>query len=115
MDSQLDAAKRLAEHILSMDMVTTKGQYARRLARQILGITEEDDSVIPVSTNGTMRLIHKDEPLFLLRAQDKIAADTVRFWAERAAETGSPSDIVHRAYAHAEAMACWAHKKTAGT
>lgn len=56
-------------------------------------------------------LIPEDEPVFLLRAQDDIAARVVRYWADQAEEAGANPDIVARARAHAEKMEAWQTKK----
>jgi hypothetical protein len=50
-----------------------------------------------------------DEPVFLLRAQDSTAAETVRCWAS----LQPPGILRARAVAHAEAMDRWQTKKTA--
>ena len=77
------AARKLAELVLDMGMVTDKGLVARRLAREVLGITDHGraPAMNPITTNGTTRLIPDDEPVFLLRGQDQHASKTVCFWA----------------------------------
>lgn len=60
--------------------------------------------------------IPEDEPVFLLRAQDPAAADTVRFWASRvehlAEVAGKPvPDIVKVAREQADRMDEWEPKK----
>lgn len=66
-----------------------------------------------------------EEPVFLLRAQDVTAADTVRFWVKQQrkllknAKNLSPEAKAARrrkielAAAHAHRMDDWPHKKTA--
>jgi len=51
--------------------------------------------------------IPEDEPVFLLRAQDKTAPDTVEMWAARVALEGGDLDIVDHANAHAQLMREW--------
>ena len=56
--------------------------------------------------------IPTDEPVFLLRAQDPAAAETVRRWADYMAYQGSSrgmdtSEIVASARAHADLMDAW--------
>lgn len=58
---------------------------------------------------GKMDTIPKDEPVFLLRAQDKTAADTVRFWARQ--QPSSP--LKDMAYKQAQLMDEWPVKKEA--
>ena len=107
------AARKLAELVLSMDMVTDKGLVARRLAREVLGITDHGraPSMNPITTNGTTRLIPDDEPVFLLRGQDMFGAETVRFWCDRVEKYGAKANIVSVAREHAEKMDAWPKKK----
>jgi len=48
-----------------------------------------------------------DEPIFVLRARDLIAPETVREWAYRAAKAGAPREKVVEARACADAMEDW--------
>lgn len=64
-----------------------------------------------VTTNGTTRRIPADEPVFLLRAQDKFAAATVRFWAQEVYDSGGDPNLVSMARAHADEMDRWPVKK----
>jgi hypothetical protein len=57
--------------------------------------------------------IPKDEPVFLLRAQDKVAARVVRYWAMLHKEAGGDPKMVARAKAHAKRMEAWPKKKLA--
>jgi hypothetical protein len=59
--------------------------------------------------------IPDDEPVFLLRAQDVAAADTVRYWAKLNVEGGGDKDVSDRALAHADNMEAWVIKKRADT
>lgn len=56
-------------------------------------------------------LIPKDEPVFLLRAQDKCAAATVLFWANMAMNLGAKPVIVSLARQQAERMEKWRKHK----
>jgi hypothetical protein len=110
-----DAAMKLADLILSMEMRTSKGLVARRLAREVLGIDDHgtgDATLTPVTTNGTTRLIPRDEPVFLIRAQDAVSGDAVRAWADLAEAKGAAPEILQRARAHAALMDAWPTKKT---
>jgi len=51
--------------------------------------------------------IPANEPVFLLRGQDKAAPKTVVFWAILAAMLGADGDITRAAFAQAEAMEQW--------
>lgn len=64
-----------------------------------------------ITTNGTLRRIPADEPVFLLRAQDKFAAETVRFWAQQVFAAGGNPEMVGIARAHADRMDLWPVKK----
>lgn len=51
------------------------------------------------------------EPIFTLRAQDVVAADTIRDWANRAEDAGAPVEKVTQARADANAFATWSGRK----
>lgn len=109
-------AEELAELILSMQMTSAKGQHARHLARLVLGIPtplHDGTDLIAITTNRTTRFIPRAEPVFLLRAQDVLAADTVRDWARRLwLLTDSPQPAYGTAIVHADLMDAWPVKKT---
>mgnify|MGYP001564185867 FL=1 len=48
-----------------------------------------------------------DEPVFVLRAQDRCAAATVRQWAAAAQHVGAPREKVVQALDDADAMDAW--------
>lgn len=52
-----------------------------------------------------------DEPVFILRAQDSLAADLVERWAIGARAAGCPNDKVQEAMALAEDMRRWPTRK----
>ena len=52
-------------------------------------------------------LIGEDEPVFLLRAKDSLAADTARDWARRARAAGATDDTVSCAYMQADRIQLW--------
>jgi hypothetical protein len=54
------------------------------------------------------------EPLFVLRAQDVLAADVVRIWASLAESRGVPAEKVREAMQLAAAMKCWPVKQVPG-
>lgn len=56
-------------------------------------------------------LIPEDEPVFLLRAQDKAAPETVRSWVRLAQVKGADPEMTQNALAQADAMEAWATKK----
>lgn len=107
------AARKLADLVLSMELVTDAGLVARRLAREVLGITDHGRATAmnPITTNGTTRLIPDDEPVFLVRGQDVNGGGTVRFWANMANGSGADPEIVRIAREHAEKMDAWPKKK----
>lgn len=51
-----------------------------------------------------------DEPLFVLRAQDPLAAELVREWARRAAARGVREEKYTEAWLVADAMDQWPNK-----
>lgn len=52
-----------------------------------------------------------DEPVFVLRAQDDLAADLVDQWATRASLLGCPHDKVREARELAQSMREWPTRK----
>jgi hypothetical protein len=58
--------------------------------------------------------IAEDEPVFLLRAQDKTAAEVVRFWAYlQTQQAGCSVLAVDMAHRHANLMDAWPKHKVA--
>lgn len=57
-------------------------------------------------------LIPDDEPVFLLRGQDRNAAAAVRVWAKLVEDEGGAPEIVAAARDHADRMDAWPKKKT---
>lgn len=57
----------------------------------------------------------QDEPLFVLRAQDVLAAPTVRFWAALAAGGGTDPQVIQEAFDCADQMEAWNFHKWPGT
>ncbi len=57
--------------------------------------------------------IPEDEPVFILRAQDQVAAETVRFWVKRHLERNGSQDIADLALEHSHKMDNWPIKKRA--
>jgi hypothetical protein len=53
----------------------------------------------------------EDEPLFVLRAQDKLAPIVIRLWAELAAFNGAGLEKVHEAKRLAFEMEQWPSRK----
>lgn len=73
-------------------------------------MTQKPNTVIIV-TNGTAREIPADEPVFLIRGQDKVGAATVRAWCDLAAAAGADFNTVSSARWHAAKMESWPVKK----
>jgi len=109
------AARKLAELVLSMTFISDAGVVARRLAREVLGVDDAGSApaLVPITTNGTTRLIPRDEPVFLIRGQDNVAGAVVRYWATLAASNGADDEITRIAREHADKMDAWPKKKTA--
>jgi hypothetical protein len=55
--------------------------------------------------------IPADEPVFLLRAQDKLACIAVAYYAELCQQHQAP-EVAKKAMAHSDLMAAWPKKKT---
>jgi len=53
--------------------------------------------------------IEKDEPVFLLRAKDKLAPDTLRFWANTLSISGN-NKLADEIRNHAKNMEDWQEK-----
>ena len=56
--------------------------------------------------------IGPEEPLFTLRAQDRLAPDVVRVWAMLAGVAGTPQEKRSEALSLADSMAAWPNRKT---
>ena len=52
-------------------------------------------------------LIPENEPVFLIRAKDKVGAHTVRMWAVFAKSAGASKAIIGAALDQAEKMEAW--------
>jgi hypothetical protein len=52
-----------------------------------------------------------DEPIFVLRGQDRLAPDVVRQWADRAEQAGCAIEKVREAREVADAMEQWPRRK----
>jgi hypothetical protein len=55
--------------------------------------------------------IPTEEPVFLMRGQDAIAAQVVRYYADLAATVGCDPELVKGTRAHADLMEQWQPKK----
>lgn len=58
-------------------------------------------------------LIPENEPVFLIRGQDKVGADAVRGWARLNAIVGGDPELTEAAREHADRMEEWPKKKLA--
>ena len=54
--------------------------------------------------------ISDDEPVFLIRAKDRVSAPTVRAWAELNCAHGGDPALTQAAYDHADQMEEWQAK-----
>lgn len=57
-------------------------------------------------------LIPSEEPVFLLRGQDKFASKTLRYYASLVAEAGGSQDIIEATLSHANLMDEWPVSKS---
>jgi hypothetical protein len=58
-------------------------------------------------------IIPEDEPVFLLRAQDKVAAETLMFWIQEQERAGGDENMVRLAREHYKKFMEWPKKKLA--
>jgi hypothetical protein len=107
------SAHELAELVLAMDMVTPRGIVARQLARRVLGVDDatSEPQRTAIVTNGTLRLLPRDEPVFLLRGQDALAPLAVRYWADSVDKCGGSKTASSAARHQAACMDVWLPKK----
>ncbi len=56
--------------------------------------------------------IPEDEPVMLFRAQDRYAADTIRFYANLVESGGGDQNVVKACRLHADLMDAWPKKKS---
>src|SRR4051794_35825120 len=61
--------------------------------------------------NGARPIINDDEPVFVLRGQDPVAAVCVRLWADLAEQAGSDIDLCRRVRYLADQMDEYAANK----
>ena len=54
--------------------------------------------------------IPEGEPVFLIRGQDSVGPNAVRYWARLAKAAGAASNIVETANKQADAMGVWQHE-----
>lgn len=60
-----------------------------------------------------MSRLEPGEPVFVIRARDRVSAATVRAWAALAHRAGSPDALIEQALAQADAMEAWPQKQVA--
>ena len=73
---------------------------------------KRDEQIDPESTWNRAA---EDEPLFVIRAKDKLSASMVRQWAEAAAMTGAHEpEKIQEARELAEIMESWRQENTDG-
>lgn len=64
---------------------------------------QDYQNIQEIVTNGTLRRIPAEEPVFLIRGQDVVSGDAVRAWAD--------PEIIKIARMQAEKMDSWPKKK----
>lgn len=72
---------------------------------------DDYQNIQEIVTNGTVRRIPADEPVFLLRGQDCLAAETVEFYADRVERSGGDPKIVAASREQARKMRQWPKHK----
>ncbi len=58
--------------------------------------------------------IGEDEPVFLVRAQDKTAANMVRHYGQNLLDSGGDAEIAAMCFSHARKMDAWREKHGGG-
>lgn len=61
--------------------------------------------------SGCLARAADDEPIFVLRAQDRLAPFVVRYWAAQAEKWGTPREKLDEALALAAQMEAWPNRK----
>lgn len=62
-------------------------------------------------TSAVLNSADRNEPIFVLRAQDKLAATVVRDWCDRAHNAGVNREKIMEARAIADLMDAWPNRK----
>jgi hypothetical protein len=73
--------------------------------------TKREELEMAAQGKGCLGKAAEDEPVFILRAQDKLAAMLVRVWATSAHRCGCPDEKVAEARALAAHMDAWPTRK----
>lgn len=85
----------------------SRAQAARERLTELYAFREGSDF-------GDIKAIPDEEPVFLLRGQDNVAAPVVRHWAANySLQVGCDATLVASALAHADRMANWPVQKVA--
>lgn len=71
-----------------------------------MGMTKREELA-----SGCIAKAADDEPVFVLRAQDRLSPILISLWAKLALELGCPGDKVKEALKVAEAMEAWPYRK----
>jgi hypothetical protein len=70
-----------------------------------------DERNLAANGRGCLGKAPADEPVFILRAQDALAADCVEQWAIHARAAGCPVDKVREAFELVDEMRRWPKRK----
>lgn len=81
---------------------------ARELRARIRYVSARDELTAP---DSTINKAAADEPVFVLRARDLVAAMTVEYWEFCARNRGTPGDKLERADRQRRAMEAWLEKR----
>lgn len=71
----------------------------------------KDERAAAAAGKGCLGKAADDEPVFILRGQDALAADTVDHWANHARLLGCHPDKVREAHELADKMRAWRPQK----
>ena len=84
-------------------MVGNLGTHTQTMKRSIMKHERSDYNRI----QDPEHKIPEDEPVFVLRAQDMLAPDTIDNWCNYADEAGADPAIIEAAIHQADAMRVW--------
>jgi len=106
-----DIKVAIASRIRDIDTFTDDIEESKYSSAGVPVCDEAGKEFVEITTNGTTRRIPADEPVFLLRAQDVCAAETVRSWIWQAKCHGVDQEMIKHAMSIAQDMDDWPVKK----
>ena len=110
----LSIARALARVCLMKSDIPSFKKVVEELAAYVLGVSPPIDT-LSILTQTLLEeeapKIPDDEPVFLIRAQDKAAVATLDAWIHEANKAGATMDILRLVAEHRDRMAAWPTRK----